>query len=74
LEWNVPLGAALGAAGVVGVAAVELLLDDDGVVEAAPAELLTRAAPIAPPPRVEPTNATAMRPFRNGFKSISPSE
>jgi hypothetical protein len=53
------------------VAAVELLLDDDGVVEAAPAELLTRAAPIAPPPRVEPTNATAMRPFRNGFKSIS---
>jgi hypothetical protein len=54
-------------------AAVELLLED-GAVVAALAELLTRAAPRAPPPSVEPTKATATRPFLkevNGCFSFS---
>jgi hypothetical protein len=65
LEWNVPLGVA---------AAVELLLDDAapvlGVVVAAFEELpVKRAAPSAPPMRVEPTIAKPTTALRMGFMS-----
>jgi hypothetical protein len=65
LGWNVPLGAAA-AAGVVAAAAAVLL----GVVVAAFEELpVKRAAPSAPPMRVEPTIATPTTALRMGFMS-----
>jgi hypothetical protein len=65
LEWNVPLGAA---------AAVEPLLDEAaavlGAVVAAFEELpVKRAAPSAPPMRVEPTIARPTTALRTGFIS-----
>jgi hypothetical protein len=70
LGWNVPVGAG-------GLAeALELLLEAagavvDGVV-AALAELpANRAAPMAPPVRVDAANATPTTALRRGFMSIS---